>query len=400
MMAVIILVAIGSFASAKAVINAEGAERKFLRKDGGDDGRRRADELINGQLYLDDMTLETSVGSKKFINGAMIDSPMESVNYTSPTAWFQMRMLWVDGANWQEDPKEKFWCWRCEGPCSDGDQIELDWCSKSDVKQKFRFIADKRMDASLKAGRFAAKGTNLCLTAGVKNEDGDNRKWKFYGGDSRRRNYKLKPCDPSNKKQLLYGFDDATGKFELVPHKYINKPFDETKVLSTHHDPRSGEPVYAALLSKARKTQTSYWEIYEPSDGTTLWELRCSSSNKCDACEGDCGDGSHCRPGLVCFQRNNFEAVPGCKGTGKRGTDYCYKDPNSDGRKFLTTVQNKDCGEGECGECEGDCDDDSDCQTGLKCFQRRWMKSVPGCLGKGEVRKDYCYKPSGDFQRI
>lgn len=45
------------------------------------------------------------------------------------------------------------------------------------------------------------------------------------------------------------------------------------------------------------------------------------------------------------------------------------------------------------GECEGDCDADSDCIYGLKCFQRNGSEQVPGCINGGDgdiVGHDYC----------
>lgn len=42
------------------------------------------------------------------------------------------------------------------------------------------------------------------------------------------------------------------------------------------------------------------------------------------------------------------------------------------------------------GECQGDCDDDTDCQPGLICFQRDQNEPVPGCLGNDASRSDYC----------
>ena len=45
-------------------------------------------------------------------------------------------------------------------------------------------------------------------------------------------------------------------------------------------------------------------------------------------------------------------------------------------------------------ECEGDCDDDSECATGLTCFQRDVATSIPGCKdgGSGDIYDyDYCY---------
>ena len=44
-------------------------------------------------------------------------------------------------------------------------------------------------------------------------------------------------------------------------------------------------------------------------------------------------------------------------------------------------------------ECEGDCDEDSDCAPGLKCFQRNWNEAVPGCRGLSYKQWDYCYNP-------
>ena len=52
----------------------------------------------------------------------------------------------------------------------------------------------------------------------------------------------------------------------------------------------------------------------------------------------------------------------------------------------------------KCGRCEGDCDSDNDCQTGLICFKRSGAESVPGCLAAGGDRdvtgKGYCINPT------
>ena len=50
-----------------------------------------------------------------------------------------------------------------------------------------------------------------------------------------------------------------------------------------------------------------------------------------------------------------------------------------------------DWGEDPLGLCQGDCDEDLDCQPGYKCFQRDSVEPVPGCLGEGNSAKDYCY---------
>ena len=45
-------------------------------------------------------------------------------------------------------------------------------------------------------------------------------------------------------------------------------------------------------------------------------------------------------------------------------------------------------------ECEGDCDNNGNCATGLTCFQRDTFIPIPGCKngGAGDVYGyDYCY---------
>lgn len=44
------------------------------------------------------------------------------------------------------------------------------------------------------------------------------------------------------------------------------------------------------------------------------------------------------------------------------------------------------------GECEGDCDRDSDCHYGLRCYQRG-NQIIPGCKGRGARHYDFCYDP-------
>ena len=50
-------------------------------------------------------------------------------------------------------------------------------------------------------------------------------------------------------------------------------------------------------------------------------------------CEGDCDFDLDCAPGLVCFQRDDFEAVPGCCGGEYDSTanDYCVPGPPTPG---------------------------------------------------------------------
>lgn len=40
----------------------------------------------------------------------------------------------------------------------------------------------------------------------------------------------------------------------------------------------------------------------------------CSETNKCGLCQGDCDTNDDCKEGLICFQRNANEDIPGCAG--------------------------------------------------------------------------------------
>jgi len=51
---------------------------------------------------------------------------------------------------------------------------------------------------------------------------------------------------------------------------------------------------------------------------------------------------------------------------------------------------------GGCALCEGDCDKDSDCMNGLRCFKRDGITPVPFCKGTGKPDWDYCVPTSAD----
>ena len=47
------------------------------------------------------------------------------------------------------------------------------------------------------------------------------------------------------------------------------------------------------------------------------------------------------------------------------------------------------------GLCQGDCDNDDECEGTLRCFQRNEYVPVTGCDGEGLASMDYCYDPEG-----
>ena len=53
------------------------------------------------------------------------------------------------------------------------------------------------------------------------------------------------------------------------------------------------------------------------------------------------------------------------------------------------------------GECQGDCDDDDECEGDLVCFHNENGDAhvPPGCSGTGTADWDYCYVLSGKSSR-
>merc|ERR1711981_180116 len=139
---------------------------------------------------------------------------------------------------------------------------------------------------------------------------------------------------------------------------------------------------------------------YKPGS-TTLLNLGGSAHKlgKLNRCQGDCDADSNCATGLKCFQRNGRTAVPGCKAGGKGDVsnyDYCIqRSAVPPGSTTMVNLGGSSDKLGKLNQCQGDCDKDSNCAAGLKCFQRNGKGPIPGCKagGKGDVRGyDYCFK--------
>jgi len=111
------------------------------------------------------------------------------------------------------------------------------------------------------------------------------------------------------------------------------------------------------------------------------------SASGLNLCEGDCDQDSDCNHGLICWHRD-FESdtvVPGCAGIATGNWDYCVPaailvDVGVDGSASGLNL------------CEGDCDQDSDCNHGLICWHRDFESDtvVPGCIGIATSDLDYC----------
>merc|ERR1711981_484627 len=122
------------------------------------------------------------------------------------------------------------------------------------------------------------------------------------------------------------------------------------------------------------------------------------SAKNLKACTGECDADSQCAKGLKCFQRSKGEKIPGCKGNGGgKDWDYCYN-PLHGGVKNLSGGNSGSAKNLQ--RCTGECDADSQCAYGLKCFQRSKGEPIPGCKGNGGGKDwDYCYDPKTEVKK-
>lgn len=102
-------------------------------------------------------------------------------------------------------------------------------------------------------------------------------------------------------------------------------------------------------------------------------------------CAGNCNTDADCFPGLFCQQRTNGETVVGCLGEPMSDSyNYCTSfnpancDPPAVAGVLEIVGDNPTC---FLSECQGDCDNDDDCVTGLFCFSRTNGETTPGCTG-------------------
>mmetsp|Transcript_39843 Transcript_39843/g.67952 ORF Transcript_39843/g.67952 Transcript_39843/m.67952 type:complete len:336 (+) Transcript_39843:113-1120(+) len=179
-----------------------------------------------------------------------------------------------------------------------------------------------------------------------------------------------------------------------------------TTSTSTSSTSTTSSTASTSTSSTSTSTSTSSTSIISTSTSTNptdtpLQEVGNNQLNsKCgclDRCQGDCDNDKDCMGNLVCFTRDGRENVPGCSGEGKPGNDYCTDRPF---QEYLAYVGNdgqffdgERAGAFRLGLCEGDCDNDSDCEGDYHCYRRNMFTTVPGCVGKGARGKDYCYDP-------
>ena len=117
--------------------------------------------------------------------------------------------------------------------------------------------------------------------------------------------------------------------------------------------------------------------------GKTDWNC-CSLSNQCGIGGGDCDVDEECKAGLICGRNNCLEF----NSQASRTADCCMKKGSScyKGKTDWTCCSSSN----QCGVGGGDCDTDSDCQSGLVCgsnncrtFNSKASRTADCCMKKG-----------------
>lgn len=156
-------------------------------------------------------------------------------------------------------------------------------------------------------------------------------------------------------------------------------------------------------------------------------------------CEGSCSVDDDCLGRLVCLQSSSsYNGVfPGCIGVDNSGQNFCVQPmslPANPAPSTSAPVPSPTAGQTPSpttsfnlpstptsapviagpekpqlelkgnnhfpasafplGQCQGDCDNDSECAEGLVCFQRDFTGAIPGCSGTPAWNHDYCINPA------
>ena len=146
-------------------------------------------------------------------------------------------ICWFDyHLTWQEESIHREWCVRCFHDCDEGEGIEIKSCSDSPTEFQFIYFPGNETQIKVASG-------DVCLEA-----DFDERPRAVY----------LRSCDHSESLQRFVATQgDFRGpRFEISP---MTRP---DRCLTQHHHPRDDEDIYIETCSRARRADTSYWNMY------------------------------------------------------------------------------------------------------------------------------------------
>jgi len=188
--------------------------------------------------------------------------------------------------------------------------------------------------------------------------------------------------------------DDPTWKWE----KYFNKP--QQKGCAWVAKKKNGrckdknKDVFGRKASNSCPKACDTCDTYEPTSLEYVGEDHVVGA--LGICQGDCDDDSDCALGLICFERENDEAVPFCPGTGPPGKDYCTIPPPDWPDTLVTRGRGGIPTEAfPLDKCEGHCESDEDCKEGLRCQTRDGWDLIFGCNYWGAYDESFCVIDNG-----
>ena len=135
----------------------------------------------------------------------------------------------------------------------------------------------------------------------------------------------------------------------------------------------------------------------------TIGQVSGNPGTELGHCQGNCNGDGDCNFGLKCHLRYipDDPGPPGCTGeiAASDTSNYCY-DPSFD--RTFTDVGLDTTKASKLGNCQGNCNSDEDCNTGLKCYDRQSNTDAgpPGCIGQMNGDWSYCYVPSETFNDV
>lgn len=141
--------------------------------------------------------------------------------------YFNMRLYWKQGYQWQESSSEKKWCMKCRSNrCSKGTGIKVARCNRDDWRQNF-FFDDGRIRSR--------RNKDVCL-------------------ERQGRSIVLDNCNSSQ--------DQVWATLRKDEPFQLRIPGNMDKCVSQHHHPRQDEKIYMTSCKRSTQSQTDKWVVY------------------------------------------------------------------------------------------------------------------------------------------
>ncbi|CAB9511001.1 expressed unknown protein [Seminavis robusta] len=185
-----------------------------------------------------------------------------------PPLWaFRLKLYWEEGYFWQNETLEREWCmiynydgYPGSGECWHGDELKN--CTASQVYIGACLEGDPRQWFTFEPLGPYYSGHDEHPEVLIKTMSD----WCLYRHESAL--YLNPECDPKDERQRFFalsGSFDPGSRFELGQFQ----GYTHENCLTNAHHPKSGEVIefHICEFARHREDQTSFWQIYSPTDG-------------------------------------------------------------------------------------------------------------------------------------